>query len=197
LQDAVEVLRIRHELGLVNFGFLLTAQIELAIAKVDSTTVKQERLDHIETAVISALKAWQRINELQKVGARGGDVDAEVQARAAVFKFRVMWLAEKAVAPKQPAAVVSDGPKSTNILPSYSVSELNSCPLLNYTRPCCWITETRSDHPITCPRANQRGLRYRFGQGGQNPSLIKRILVCSLDRNLTNKHVFPLASVPQ
>ena len=162
LQLAVEVLRNRYERGLISISFELAAQIELAMAKLDSTTVKQERLDHIETAVISALSVWQRIHELQKIGARGGEEDAEVQARAAVFRFREMWLTEKAAAPQSTAAAVSGVPRSTNIVPIYSVDELNSCPELNCTRPCCWITKTRNDYPIRCPRANQRGRQARL-----------------------------------
>ena len=35
----------------------------------------------------SALRTWQRINELQKVGARGGEADAEAQARSQFYLF--------------------------------------------------------------------------------------------------------------
>ena len=100
LQGAVEALRTRYMSGLDNIDFLLAAQIELAIAKLDFTTVKKERLDHIETALTNALENWQRVEELRKVGLRGGDDATEVKARAAVFKFRVMWLAEKAAGPQ-------------------------------------------------------------------------------------------------
>ena len=35
----------------------------------------------------SSLKTWQRINELQKVGSRGGEADAEAQARSNYYLF--------------------------------------------------------------------------------------------------------------
>ena len=35
----------------------------------------------------NSLKTWQRINELQKVGSRGGEADAEAQARSNYFLF--------------------------------------------------------------------------------------------------------------
>lgn len=35
----------------------------------------------------NSLKTWQRINELQKVGARGGEADAEAQARSQYYLF--------------------------------------------------------------------------------------------------------------
>ncbi len=35
----------------------------------------------------SSLKTWQRINELQKVGSRGGEADAEAQARSTYYLF--------------------------------------------------------------------------------------------------------------
>ena len=35
----------------------------------------------------SSLRTWQRINELQKVGARGGEADAEAQARSQYYLF--------------------------------------------------------------------------------------------------------------
>ena len=102
LQGAVEVLRKSYESGLINISFPLAAQIELAIAKLDFTTVKKDRLDHIETALATALKTWQRVVEMRKVGLRGGDDATECWTRAAVFKFRVMWLAESAAGPQQP-----------------------------------------------------------------------------------------------
>ena len=35
----------------------------------------------------NSLKTWQRINELQKVGSRGGEADAEAQARSTYYLF--------------------------------------------------------------------------------------------------------------
>ncbi len=35
----------------------------------------------------NALRTWQRVNELQKVGARGGEADAEAQARSQYYLF--------------------------------------------------------------------------------------------------------------
>jgi hypothetical protein len=96
LQEAVDALQFRHEQGLDKINLLLAARIELAMAQLESTTVKKERLAHIESCLKSALLAWQMAGELQKVAARGSVVAAECQSRAAVFKYRAMWLKEKA-----------------------------------------------------------------------------------------------------
>ncbi len=106
-RSQIEVLRLcvdRYDGGLININNLLAAQTELAIARLDTTNVKQERLDFIQEALEAALKTWQRIHELQKVASRGG-ADAEAQARAAVFRYRVMWLKEKAGDNGQPKEV--------------------------------------------------------------------------------------------
>ena len=73
LRLCVEVLRNRYERGLININNLLAAQTELAIARLDTTNAKQERLDFIQEALEAALKTWQRIHELQKVERRFGE----------------------------------------------------------------------------------------------------------------------------
>ncbi len=87
--------RRRNERGLDNINLVLAARIELAMAQLELTTVKKERLDHIESCLKSALLAWQRVKELQKAVAKGGDAATEAQARAAIFKYRALWLKEK------------------------------------------------------------------------------------------------------
>jgi hypothetical protein len=101
LQLAVEALRNRYRQGRDQINILLAAQTKLAIANLDYTTVKKERLAHMETALISSLSAWQYLDAREKVGA--GRADEELQARAAVFKFRAMWLAENAGNSQHPA----------------------------------------------------------------------------------------------
>ncbi len=96
LKSNVQALQSRYESGLDNIDFLLKSHAELAVAQLDIANNKLERLDYIQAAFNSALLTWQRVKELQKVGMRGGDHAAETQARAAVFRFRVMWLKEKA-----------------------------------------------------------------------------------------------------
>ena len=100
LQVSVEALAATKSIRSQNIDFLHATQIELAIAKLDSTTDKKERLDHIETALATALMTWQRVETLRQAGAMAIDVATECQTRAAVFKFRVMWLAEKAADPQ-------------------------------------------------------------------------------------------------
>jgi len=156
---AVRVLEEGSHRGLGDTNFLLAAQIELAIAMLESTTVKRERLDHIESALSSALKTWQRAEARQKNGQ--SDETPECQTRAVVFKFREMWLAEKTADPQSTAAVVSGVPHSTNIVPNYSVDELGTCSLLNNTRHSCWTTVTQFSCPTTSHRANHRWRRYR------------------------------------
>lgn len=95
LRENVEALQARYERGLDNINLLCVAQIELLTAQLDSTTLKKERLDYIENSLKFALLTWQMVKNLQKVGARGGDVATECQSRAAVFRYRAMWLKEK------------------------------------------------------------------------------------------------------
>lgn len=102
LQSTVQAMQARYESGLDNIGLLLDWQMELAVAQLDATDDKQERLDHLQVAFNSALLTWQRVKELQKVGMRGGDMASESMARAAVFKFRVMWLDERVKAQSKP-----------------------------------------------------------------------------------------------
>ncbi len=105
LQNEVQALQARYESGLDNMGYLFAAHEELTFARLDATNVKQERLDSIQDALRAALLTWQRAKELQKAGVRGGDAATEIQARAAVFRYRVMWLKEKAGENIQPMAL--------------------------------------------------------------------------------------------
>lgn len=90
-EDQVNALRARYMSGLDNVNFLLQAQIELALARIDTTTDQAEQLEHIQAGLNAALLTWQTIKELQKAGARGGDAAAEAQARNQVFRFYVWW----------------------------------------------------------------------------------------------------------
>ncbi len=68
------------ERGVINLiSDLETAYWELfyAYRNLDAQVIGRE----------SALRTWQRINELQKVGARGGEADAESQARSQYYLF--------------------------------------------------------------------------------------------------------------
>ncbi len=96
LSECAEVLRGRYQRGLVSINTLMDAETRLCLARLETTSVKQERLDIIQEALVHALTTWQRINELKQVNARGGEADAETQARAEVYRYRVMWLKEKA-----------------------------------------------------------------------------------------------------
>ncbi len=93
-QLCVEVLRNRYERGLINMSIVLEAQIEFLHARLDATETKEERLKCISDVQEIALKLWQHVIELHKIGARGGEADAEAQARAHVFKLRAMYLKE-------------------------------------------------------------------------------------------------------
>ncbi len=96
LQETVRGLHSRVLEGSDKINNLLDAQLDLTLARLDVANIKQERLDLIEDSLRTALFTWQRVKELQRVGARGGDQGSEGQARAAVFRYRVMWLNEKA-----------------------------------------------------------------------------------------------------
>jgi hypothetical protein len=99
LQSLVEARQARKMSGLDDIALVCSAQIELANAKLESTTVKNERLNHIETALRHALTIWQRVKKMQEPGMKSAEAAPEAQARAAVFKFREIWLTEQATAP--------------------------------------------------------------------------------------------------
>ncbi len=174
-QAAINALHARFNRGLDNSCLLLVAQNELLSANLDSTTAKKERLDHIETALTSALLAWQRVKELQLAGVWGGDAAAEVQARAAVFKFRAMWLAENAAVPQSPSNLLSRVPQSTKVALSLSADKPDSCPLLIDTRACCGITQTHCNCSATCHRANH--VCHHSNQRTGAPSIFLRFLL--------------------
>ncbi len=96
LQEAVSALQSRNDEGLDSISQLLDAQLELTTARLDAADAKQERMDLIQESLRTALLTWQRVKELQRVGARGGDAGSEAQAKAAVFRYRSMWFKEKA-----------------------------------------------------------------------------------------------------
>ncbi len=75
---------------------ICTTQIELVLAQLDMTDVKQERLDHLQAAVDSAIQLWRVAKDRSRIGAEGAGPEAEARARAEVYKLRVMWLKEKA-----------------------------------------------------------------------------------------------------
>ena len=95
-ESQVESLQARFESGLDNINFLLQAQIELALALIDTTEDREEQANHIRAGLHSAILTWQRIKELQKAGVRGGDEAAEAQARQQVLRFYVWWHKHKA-----------------------------------------------------------------------------------------------------
>ena len=98
-EHEVEALQARYERGLENINFLLDARIRLAVAQLDTTDSKEEQLKFIEVGLYASIMTWQRLKELQKVGARGGDAAAEAQARSNVYRFYVWWHKWKAGEP--------------------------------------------------------------------------------------------------
>ncbi len=90
-EEQVEGLRARYEGGLDNINFLLRAQIELTLARMDTTDDRAKQLEHIQDGLNSAVLVWQRVTELQKAGASGGDFASSAEAKQHVFKFYVLW----------------------------------------------------------------------------------------------------------
>ncbi|MCR9296799.1 MAG: hypothetical protein NXI32_29170 [bacterium] len=90
-EQTVAALQARYESGLDNINFLLNAQISLALAQLDTTDDREQQLKFIQAGLNASILTWQRIKELQNVGARGGDAAAEAQARAEVYRFYVWW----------------------------------------------------------------------------------------------------------
>ena len=71
-------------------------QVDLALAQLETTDDKQERLDHIQTAVDSAIQIWKFAKDRSRIGIEGSGPEAEARARAQVYELRAMWLKEKA-----------------------------------------------------------------------------------------------------
>lgn len=67
----------RSVLNLVNDVETAYWELYFAYRDLDAKVIGRE----------SSLKTWQRIHELQKVGARGGEADAEAQARSQYYLF--------------------------------------------------------------------------------------------------------------
>lgn len=98
-ENEVQALQARYERGLDNINFLLDAHVRLAIAQLDTTDIKEKQLEFIQAGLNSSVLTWQRVKELQKVGARGGDAAAEAQARNGVYRFYIWWHKWKAGEP--------------------------------------------------------------------------------------------------
>lgn len=94
LEQVRSALMAKYMGGLADIQFVQYAERDLALAKLEMSTSKGERLAHIREAFESALKTWQRAYELGRIKRRGGEPDSEGAARAAVFMYRVMWLKE-------------------------------------------------------------------------------------------------------
>lgn len=95
LTVALEALSQRYQTGLIGIEPVLQTQLELIEAQLESTPVKQERMLHLEGALRSALILWQRAKQAKDLGMQGGDAASEAKARAAVYRYRRMWLMEK------------------------------------------------------------------------------------------------------
>ncbi len=71
-------------------------QVELALAQLDTTDIKQERLDYIQAALNGAIEIWRVAKDRSSIGAEGSSPLDEARTRADVYKLRVMWLKENA-----------------------------------------------------------------------------------------------------
>ncbi|AMV30483.1 hypothetical protein VN12_00105 [Pirellula sp. SH-Sr6A] len=87
----------RNEGGLTDIQIVQVAERDLALAKLETSAGKEERLDHIREAFESTLKTWQRVYELGRNKRRGSEPDSEGAARAALFLYRIMWLKENSI----------------------------------------------------------------------------------------------------
>ncbi len=93
-EDTVAISKTRLEAGLGNINHFLDAKIDLVQVKLEFEKEKEKRLDAIHEGLQSALISWQCCKELQRVGAKGGEVSFEAKARSRVFKYRALWLSE-------------------------------------------------------------------------------------------------------
>ena len=100
LKDCMQVLNDLMASGTHSMGQLLKlyyeTHVELALAQLDTTDVKQERLDYIQAALKGAIQIWRIAKDRSGVGAEGSSPLDEARTRADVYKLRVMWLKEKA-----------------------------------------------------------------------------------------------------
>ncbi len=100
LKQTAHEFQRRYEVSPDSMVYATVAQMELTIARLDATNIRQERLACIQDSLRTACLVWQRVKDLQSHGMRGGDGAAEAVARAEAFRYRSMWLNEKASEPK-------------------------------------------------------------------------------------------------
>ncbi len=85
----VSALQIRFARGQETSKLLLAAQIELTLAKIDTTESREEQAEHIRHGLMSTLIIWQRAKKMADAGVGlGGDL-ASVEQQ--VLKYLVWW----------------------------------------------------------------------------------------------------------
>lgn len=133
---SVDALYNRFAAGLDNIGFLMEAQLDYVDARLEVAETKQDRLQALMDGVKLALDVWQRVKELERVGAKGGDHASETRARAQVFKLRLRWLkenessSEKRSADTSPSTVPNSGVDTTLTAPicNNAINSAACCP---------------------------------------------------------------------
>lgn len=163
LQRLVEARQSSNMSGVDDIALLCSAQIELLIAKRDSTAAKTERLKHIEAALRHAMTIWQRVKKLQDSGMRGGEAAVEARARATVFQFREMWLTENATTPEYSTDPEPSFAHSANMESHCCVEKLGSQHRCNELCPRCVKVETQCAVQTTFRRTNRPTRRFRIG----------------------------------
>ena len=100
LKNSMQILNDQVQTGRVSLGQLSElyseSHMELALARLDASDDKQERLDIIQEALNGAIRFWRIANDRRSVAAEGSGTLSETRAKADVYKLRVMWLKEKA-----------------------------------------------------------------------------------------------------
>lgn len=96
LTKLVEVLRARHQMGLINADVVFRAQNELLSAELALAKTREDRLTALKSQLTNYQAMEQRALELQKVGQRGGDTELVLAATAARLQAEIELLRELA-----------------------------------------------------------------------------------------------------
>lgn len=85
--NGVLIARIRTDISLADFESGVIRMLSEVESAYWELYYAYRDLETQVAARTSALQTWQRVNELQKVGSRGGEADAEAQARSQYYRF--------------------------------------------------------------------------------------------------------------
>lgn len=97
LVKLVEILRNRHQQGIIPIDTFYQAQNDLLSVELELAKTREDRLAALNSQLTNFRSLEQRALELQKVGTRGGEPDAVLTATAQRLKVEIQILREQSV----------------------------------------------------------------------------------------------------